>query len=99
MRQNANETGVPELLTVEEASQKLRHSPSHIYDLFDRQELEGFRSGRSIRIFLWSVADYIQRNRNARSEPPKPAPTVTPTLTPPRPSRPPGLCLVPPPPP
>jgi hypothetical protein len=44
----------------------LRCGVRHVYDLFDRGELEGFRDGRNKRFFEAGVLAYIARNANGK---------------------------------
>ncbi|RAG81731.1 DNA-binding protein [Streptacidiphilus pinicola] len=54
-------TTVPEALTVPEVMAALRLSRNKVYDLLRARELRSFTVGRSRRIAVESLADFIRR--------------------------------------
>ncbi|GHH63829.1 hypothetical protein GCM10018781_13700 [Kitasatospora indigofera] len=53
-------TAIPEALTVPEVMAALRMSRSKVYDLIRSKSLASFTEGRSRRIAVDSLADYIR---------------------------------------
>jgi len=69
----SDQTTEPEHLKVKEAAIQLGYGLTTVYELFEEGELIGFRRRRKgIRIFAWSVADYIKRQSNAAPAPAEP---------------------------
>ena len=52
-----------ELITVREASARSSWSSAYLYRLVDRGEIEGVKAGRSVRVYVDSLVDWIERNQ------------------------------------
>lgn len=67
------------VLTAKEVQARLRCGLTHVYELYKRGQLDGFKDGRSVRFYEDSIAAYLERSRNPRAKtvlepPPAPAP-------------------------
>jgi excisionase family DNA binding protein len=58
-----------EVLTVAEVAARLKVRRQFVYERWWAGELEGFRAGRSVRIFAASVQAYIDGRSNVKRSP------------------------------
>lgn len=56
------------VLKPHEVAEQIRCSRRQIYDLYNEGELEGFKVGRSIKIFADSIDDFVNRHSNRREQ-------------------------------
>jgi excisionase family DNA binding protein len=52
-----------ELITVREAATRSSWSSAYLYRLVERGEIEGVKAGRSVRVYVDSLFDWIERNQ------------------------------------
>lgn len=49
-------------LTVKEASERTTLSVAYLYRLFEAGEIEGLKAGRTVRLYVDSLEDWLRRN-------------------------------------
>jgi excisionase family DNA binding protein len=49
-------------ITVREAAERTSYSVAFLYRQFERGQIEGVRAGRSVRLYVDSIEEWLRRN-------------------------------------